>query len=223
MSTATETKTRNALKQLEQHNVVNTIRDKALAACKKFKISWVELGQILHAIEEDKLYHAWGYEKLEDYTTKELGFDKRTAVKLLKSYLYLIDEASEYLKEDFPRSRGTEEVPSIEEINFLRLAKGKKDLLPEDQTYLKKQVFEKGRVGEDLKRDLFSLMRERKVVDPIVEQDKRRMHLIKGLINSLTVFHCEMQASKLVAYDIIKDAEDLLNRLKEEGARGQQK
>ena len=94
MDTVIETKTRNALKQLQGHNVVNTLRDKALMACKKFKISWVELGQILHAIEEDKLYHAWGYEKLEDYTTKELGFDKKTAVKLLKSYLYLIDEGS---------------------------------------------------------------------------------------------------------------------------------
>jgi len=220
MDTAVEIKTNNALKHLKQHSVVGNIRDRALAACKTFKLSWVELGQTLHAIEEDKLYHAWGYEKLEDYTEKELGFDKKTAVKLLKSYLYLIDEASEYLSDDFAESRGTEGVPSIEEINFLRLARGKKDLLPKYQLFLKKQVFENGKVGGDLKRDLVSLMKERKVVDPIVEKEKRKTTLIKSLVTNLTTFHAEMQASKLVAYDLIKDAENLLNRLKEEAARG---
>ncbi len=132
----------------------------------------------------------------------------------------MIDEASEYLKDDFAGERGTEEIPSVEEINFLRLAQGKKDLLPEDQMYLKKQVFEKGRVGEELKRDLVSLMKERKVVDPIVEREKRKTSIIKSLISSLTMFHAEMQATKAVPYDIIKDAEDLLNRLREEGSRG---
>ncbi len=220
MITATETKSNKALKRLQRHNVVNDIRQRALAACKTFKLSWVELGQIFHAIEEDKLYHAWGYETLEDYTNEELGFEKKTAVKLLKSYLYLIDEGSEYLKEDFAASRGVDSIPPIEAINFLRLAKGRKALLPEDHAHLKKQVFEKGKVGQELKRDLVSLMKERKPVDVVAQKAKRKKSLIKSLMNSLTTFHAEMQTTKLVAYDIIKDAEDLLNRLKEEEAKG---
>jgi hypothetical protein len=220
MATLTEIKTKNAIKQLEGHRVVNDIRDQVLAACKKFKVDWVELGQLLHAVEEDKLYHAWGYEKFEDYTTKELGFDKKTAIKLMKSYLYLIDQGSEYLKEDFAESRDTELIPSVDEINFLRLAMSKKELLPEDHAYLKEQVFVKGKVGEELKRDLVTLMKERKPVDTAAEQEKRKTSLIKSLINNLTTFHAEMLSSKLVAYDLITDAENLLNRLKEESARG---
>lgn len=219
MATRIETATRDGLKHVARHAVVNDIRDRAREACKSFKVSWVALGQILHAIQEDRLYHAWVYETFEDYTIKELGFDNRTATKLLKSYVYLIDEASEYLKEDFSTERGTKAVPSIDEINFLRLAKGKRDLRPEDQAFLKRQVFEKGRVGEDLRRDLTALMRERKTVDPIQEKELRKARLIKGLINNLALFHFEMRASKLVPYDIIKDAEDLLNRLKAESAR----
>jgi hypothetical protein len=220
MANLTEIKTQNALKQLEGHRVVNDIRAQVLVACKKFKVSWVELGQLLHAVEEDKLYHAWGYEKLEDYTVKELGFDKKTAIKLLKSYLYLINEGAEYLREDFAESRDTELIPSVEEINFLRLAMGKKELLPADHAYLKNQVFVKGKVGDELKRDLVSLMRQRKPVDTVAEQEKRKNSLINGLIQSLTKFHAEMLSSKLIAYDLIQDAEDLLNRLKEESARG---
>ncbi|MCK5213961.1 MAG: hypothetical protein KAR05_01225, partial [Candidatus Omnitrophica bacterium] len=85
---------------------------------------------------------------------------------------------------------------------------------------LKKQVFEKGKVGQELKRDLVSLMKERKPVDVVAQKAKRKKSLIKSLMNSLTTFHAEMQTTKLVAYDIIKDAEDLLNRLKEEEAKG---
>ncbi len=40
------------------------------------------------------------------------------------------------------------------------------------------------------------------------------------MIGSLTTFHAEMQTAKLVPYEIIKDAEDLLNKLREETVRG---
>jgi len=202
------------MKQIKNHEVVNKLRERAQSLCKDFKVSWVQLGQTLHAIEEDKLYHAWGFEKLEDYTIKELGFDKNMAIKLLKGYDYLVDEQPAYLEKTYPDARQTSRVASIDEINLLRLARGKKDLMDTDHDQLKKKVFEKGEVIGALKKDLTSLMRERKPVDPAAEREKRKRNLILSLIRSLQDFQADMKSSKLVPYELIKEAEDLLNKLK---------
>lgn len=214
MATVTAAQSAQALKQIKNHEVITKLRERAQSLCKDFKVSWVQLGQMLHAIEDDKLYHAWGFEKLEDYTVKELGFDKNMAIRLLKSYDYLIDEQPAYLEKTYADNRATSKVPSIEEINFLRLARGKKDLMDTDHDMLKKKVFEKGEVTGALKRDLTSLMRERKPVDPAAEREKRKKNLINSLIRSLTEFQADMKSSKLVPYELIKEAEDLLNKLK---------
>src|SRR5262245_3327909 len=174
MTTLTAGQSAQALKRIKDHEIINKLRERAQSLCKDFKISWVQLGQTLHAIEEDKLYHAWGFEKLEDYTIKELGFDKNMAIKLLKSYDYLVDEQPAYLEKGYANNRDTSRVPSIEEINMLRLARGKKDLTDLDHDQLKKKVFEKGEVTGMLKKDLTALMRERKPVDPVAEREKRK-------------------------------------------------
>jgi len=204
-----------AIKQLKEHDLVNTLRDRALELCKAFKVSWIELGQTLHAVEEDKLYHIWGYEKLEDYTVEELGFDQNLARKLIKSYLYVIDEQPEYLKAEYSAVRDTSKIPSLEEINFLRMAKGKKILQAQDQAMLKKQVFEKGQVASALKQELTSLMRERKVVDPDAEREKRSKATLNALIKSLQSFQKDAESAKLVPFELVKEAENLLNKLKE--------
>jgi len=216
MATITERTSEAAVKKLKEHRVVGNLRDRALDLCKDFKLSWLAIGQTLHAIEEDKLYHVWGFEKLQDYTEKELGLELATARKLIKSYLYLVDEAPQVLREDFSQGRSLPQIPSLDEINFLRNAHLKKDLEDEDKVHLKKQVFDKGKVGTELKKDLSALMRERKVVDPVKEQEKRKRKLINTLIRTLTDFHADMETQKLLPYEIIKEAEDLLNKLKQQ-------
>jgi hypothetical protein len=51
------------------------------------------LGQNLYTAWRDKLYYTWGFEKFEDYTQEELGFKKQLAIKLLKTYFFLEQEA----------------------------------------------------------------------------------------------------------------------------------
>jgi hypothetical protein len=216
MATVTPRQAQAAVKQIKEHHVVTNIRERALLLVKDFKLSWLQIGQTLHAIEEDKLYHAWGYDKLQNYTEKELGLDVQTARKLIKAYLYLIDEVPQCLQDDYKDTQSASRIPSLEAINLLCGAHVKKDLSFEDKEHLKKQVLEKGKAGGELKRDIASLMRERKTADPVAEQEKRKRQLIRTLIRTLTNFHADMETQKLVPYEIVKEAENLLNRLKEQ-------
>jgi len=129
--------------------------------------------------------------------------------------LYVIDEQPEYLKAEYSAVRDTSKIPSLEEINFLRMAKGKKILQAQDQAMLKKQVFEKGQVASALKQELTSLMRERKVVDPDAEREKRSKATLNALIKSLQSFQKDAESAKLVPFELVKEAENLLNKLKE--------
>lgn len=192
------------------------IREKVLEFTKDFKTSWLNLGQVLYTVWEDKLYHAWGYEKFEQYVEKEVGLKKQIALKLLKSYLFLEENEPSYLNKEFKDKRDSNRIPGVEEINFLRLARGKKELLSEDYRNLKKAVFDKGRDVASVRKDLTAMMKERKQVDPDEERQERHEMAVKRIIHSLKNFSKDMQVLKLIRDDLMTETSGLIGKLESE-------
>ena len=192
------------------------IRDQLIDHAKNFKTSWVELGRALYPVWKDKLFYAWGYDKFEDYTDRELGIKKPTALKLLKTYFFLEQEEPDYLMKEFGEERAAVNVPGCDAINVLRLAKQRRELTKDDYNVLKKSIFEKGKDANVVRKDLTALMKERKEIDPDEERRLRGEASMRRLLNAVRSFHKDMEATKLVPADLIEEATVLIKRLEQE-------
>ncbi len=200
-------------RKVESSMLRDDLREQILDHSKGFKKSWVKLGQALYAVWQDKMYHAWGFEKFEDYTEKEVGLNKQTSMKLLKAYLFLEQDEPMYLSEEFFTTREASKVPGYEEVNVLRLAKQKKEINKDDYSDLRKSVFEKGKTASAVRKDLTAIMKERKQVDPEEERDKRNEAAIRRLVGSLKSFKNEMDALKLLPGELLVETKNLMDKL----------
>ena len=180
---------------------------------KDFKLSWVQLGQGLYSVWRDKLYHAWGFEKFEDYVIRELGLKKPLALKLVKTYFFVEQDEPVYLKKEFSEVRDTVNVPSFEGLDVLRLARGRKELTRDDYSKLRKDIFEKGKEASLVRKDLTAIIKERKQIDPETAREARHEQSIRRLVAALRSFKKDMETLKLAEPDIVEDAEELLKRL----------
>lgn len=194
------------------------MRKELIEHAKMFKTSWVHLGQGLYSVWRDKLYAGWGFQKFEDYAVHELGLKKPLAMKLVKTYFFVEQEEPVYLQKGFSTAREAAVVPGYETLDVLRLARQSKDLNRTDYVKLRKDVFEKGKDGAEVRKDLTTLIKERKQVDPDEQRQTRHQHSVKKFVNALKSFTHDMEALSLIEADIIKEAEELLKKLEEKYA-----
>src|SRR3989338_6044779 len=174
-----------------------SLRYQALESAKHFKTSWVELGRALYSVWKDKYYKEWGCVKFDSYAAREIGIRRQTAAKLLRSYYFLEKEEPDYLKEEFRESRDAAAVPSYEAIDVLRQAKNKEGLDKEDYANLKKEIFDSGKDAGEARRDLTSLIRQRREQDPGEAQEKRRLATVRRLLSTLKALKNEAELLKL--------------------------
>lgn len=203
-------------KSVKSNVVGDSVRDLIIESAKDFKTSWVNLGQSLYSVWKDKMYRMWGYEKFENYVEQEVGLKKQLSMKLLKAYIFLEQNEPAYLKKEFKEERQAVNVPNYDGIDVLRQAKSSKDLTKDEYIKIKKDVFDKGKNVSEVKKELTSLMRERKQIDPEEERDNRNKASIKKLINALNMFSSDMETLKLLPNNILEDAKQLLDRLQSE-------
>ena len=213
MSTANIPETREGFKIDVSSDL---IRQELVDHVKSFKTSWVNLGQALYPVWKDKFFYTWGYDKFEDYVQRELGMQKSTALKLLKTYFFIEQEEPDYLKKDFSEQRDAIQVPGCDEVNVLRLARQKKELTRDDYNELKQSVFEKGKNAGAVRKDLVSMMKERKPVDPEEERENRNEASLKKLVNALRSFEADMEVLKLAPAELLEEAKALLGKLEEQ-------
>ena len=103
----------------------NSLRYQTLQSARRFKTSWIELGQYLQTVWREKHYKHWGYISFESYCSKEIGVKNSTALKLLRSYYFLEREEPVFLKTKLTDSGKVVELPSFNSVDILRLAKDK--------------------------------------------------------------------------------------------------
>ena len=194
----------------------NSVRYKVLESAKDFKTSWIELGQALFTVLKDKLYREWGYQEFETYALKEIGIQKKTALKLLKSYSFLEKEEPRYLERNFNREAEPTAVPTYESVDVLRLAKEHKDLDQSDYARVRKYVLEDGKDASYVKKDLACIIKEKDDTDPDELAEKKRTTLLKRLSSVLKSLKTELRASRSLSKDIMTDIETLIRTVEQE-------
>ena len=209
----------NAIHRLEErmeNMSPESLRYRVLESAKNFKSSWVELGQFLHTVYQDKLYRDWGYGLFEAYCAKEIGIRQQTAVKLLKSYHFLEKEEPDYLKRPFDArsalAAGKQaDIPSFESVNALRLARQSEKISEKDYAKIREQVLDKGQEVAEVKKKIKYLLKTAPAKEKPIEERKSAAakKMILYLEGSLT------ELSNLSFPDkMLKNIENLLDLLK---------
>lgn len=193
-----------------------SLRFQILQSAKNFKTSWIDLGQALYSVWKDKLYKDWGFLTFDAYTSKEIGIRKNTALKLLKTYYFLEKEEPHFLNKGYVDTKDAAEVPSYESVDVLRLARKKKLLDESDYKRFKNDVLVKGRDAGAVKRDLTALIRQREELEPEEARRKRRETTIKRLLSALRALKTEIEVTKVLPSDILKQTKMLIDRIEAE-------
>lgn len=187
-----------------------SLRHRVLQSAKGFKSSWIELGQYLYAIYQDKLYRDWGYLTFEAYCAKETGIRQATAVKLLKSYSFLEHEEPEFLKNEVG-DRKPDRIPGFESVNALRLAKANENLPQKSYQELRDAVLEDVKEEADVKKKIRYVLKASTPQKPVDEAEKKSQ-AVKKWIAQLRAVREEMSRLGIPA-KVTKKTEELLDVL----------
>jgi len=212
----TKTKSLRNIEEKMENLDSDSLRYHILESAKNFKRSWIELGQSLYSAWKDKAYKEWGYVNFDVYVSREIGIRKQTAMKLLKSYYFLEKEEPQYLKADYAQNSKAAQIPSYESVDILRQAKNKKVLDTEDYNNLKKEIFEKGRDAQELKKNLGVIIRQRQELDPEEAQEKRKLNTLKRLVGQLRMLKQEAELLKMLPMPLIKELDALVKKIEVE-------
>jgi len=93
-------------------------RKDALLAARRFKSSWVELGEALVAVRKAGQHKSWGYATFEAYCRQELHIKPDTMNKLTRSFAFLQEHAPKRLQS----AREGAAVPALDVVDLLSQA-----------------------------------------------------------------------------------------------------
>ena len=136
-----KTKGEQAIDELLQQLDPGSPRFRVLTTAKRFKSTWVELGEELLKVSRAGLFREWGYASFETYCRQELRLRQPTAEKLTHAYRYLEQEEPELLA----RRTELKPLPDYRSVDLLRQAREEHQLPPEQYAELRKAVIDDGR------------------------------------------------------------------------------
>jgi hypothetical protein len=110
-----QTNVDRALAALEEQHADDPERATVLHLSRKFKASWLELGEALSDVKRNKTWERWGYDSFENYAKNELKLRGDTVDKLTGGYMFLHKRAPEVLSRD-----PLESLPTMKAIDYLR-------------------------------------------------------------------------------------------------------
>ncbi len=128
------------IEELLQNLPENSSRYRVLASAKRFKSSWVELGQNLAHVSNSGEFTEWGYTSFEDYCSKEIRIRRQTAEKLLLAFRFLERREPGLLQKQEGRP-----LPDYRSIDLLRQAEEEQQFRPDDYASLRATVIEEER------------------------------------------------------------------------------
>lgn len=105
-----------ALAALEEQHADDPERATMLRLSRRFKTTWIELGEALTRVKKAEAWKRWGYESFEAYAKTELKLRGDTVDKLTGSFMFLHKRAPEVLKRDPIETT----LPSYMAIDYLR-------------------------------------------------------------------------------------------------------
>ncbi len=169
-----------------------------LKATIDYKASWLELGEHLNVVAENKDYKQWGYKNFKTYCAEELQLNQAVARKLVRGFQWIDAQAPQflprYVDEEVsiePQAAALSSVPDVEAISVLVTAQRELDkdrLSTQDYDSLKERALS----GEANARELRKELKEQlpaPTVDPAKEQIKvlrRTLTATERIIGQLT-------------------------------------
>jgi hypothetical protein len=105
-----------ALAALEEQHSDDPERATMLRLSRRFKTTWIELGEALSHVKKSESWRRWGYESFEVYAKNELKLRGDTVEKLTGSFMFLHKRAPEVLTRDPIETS----LPSYMAIDYLR-------------------------------------------------------------------------------------------------------
>ncbi len=105
-----------ALAALEEQHADDPERSTMLRLSRRFKTTWIELGEALTRVKKAEAWKRWGYESFEVYAKTELKLRGDTVEKLTGSFMFLHKRAPEVLKRDPIETS----LPSYMAVDYLR-------------------------------------------------------------------------------------------------------
>ncbi|MFC1570578.1 hypothetical protein ACFL4E_02220 [Candidatus Omnitrophota bacterium] len=211
-----KTKAIRNLEEKMEDMTPDSLRYKVLDSAKDFKTSWIELGQILYTVWKDKLYKDWGYTEFDSFTIKEIGIQKQTALKLLRSYSFLEAREPRYLKKDYVEDAAATQVPTYEAVDVLRRASTNKDIDQEDYSKIKKYVLQDGKDAKEVQKNLTQIIKDNQELDPEEAYAKKRTARLRRFLSLLKSIKVELQSSKDLPEKITLQADKLIGMLENE-------
>lgn len=157
------TKTDDALAQALEEHADDPERAEAIRRTRRFKASWIELGEALSRLRRSDRWKAWGFESFEQYTRGELHLKPDTVEKLTGSFMFLKRRAPEVLDRDGLRAP----IPSYAAVDFLRRAEEQEGAPKEAVDAIFKRVIDDGAPATAVAREY------KDVVFPIDEHAKK--------------------------------------------------
>lgn len=116
-------------------------RYQVLDTARKFKSSWVQLGEQLLKVSSHRLFQEWGFASFEDYCSREVRIKQPTAQKLTLAYRYLEKEEPQLLA----RQTELKPLPDYRSVDLLRQAKEEPAISEENFQRLRQAVIEEDR------------------------------------------------------------------------------
>lgn len=202
-----------------------SLRYRVLQSARNFKTSWIELGNYLQAVFQDKHYKRWGYTSFESYCSREIAIKTTTALKLLRSYYFLESEEPAFLSENLSNTEKVVALPSVDSVDILRRARCRKNLDADDYRSLRDSVLEKGEEPKEVRYKLKNILESYAGGETEEEEKKRRTATINRCLGVLRTIKREIEISAVLPRKIVKEIDRLVGVIEAEvsgqGKRGQ--
>lgn len=141
MSETPKSSSERHIEQIMEHLEPGSDRYEVLDKAKRFKSSWVELGEKLLDVSKRGRFREWGYGSFEEYCVQEIRIKRGTAEKLTTAYRFMEKEEPQLLT----RRDELKPLPDYRSIELLRQAKEEKGFSDEEYVDLRKRVVEEDR------------------------------------------------------------------------------
>ena len=194
MNDAPKTSGEIHIERLMQELDPGSERYRVLDVAKRFKSSWVELGEQLLLVSREKLFSHWGYSSFEEYCSREVRIKKPTAEKLTLAYRYLEKEEPALLA----RKGELKPLPDFRSIDLLRQAREEQNFPPEEFDALRTAVIEQDRSLPTVRKQFREVTSARKDPDQTLAENcktalsaTRRLATILGEVPDLSSAHVD--------------------------------
>jgi hypothetical protein len=138
-------------------------RYEVLDKAKKFKSSWVELGEKLLQVSSKGRFREWGYQNFEEYCVQEIRIKRGTAEKLTMAYRFMEKEEPQLLS----TREELKPLPDYRSIDLLRKAKEEKGFSEQEYGDLRKSVVEEERSHPTVLKKYKEVAALREEVNPL--------------------------------------------------------